>query len=708
MWGGHPSISIAGAASLALCLGVLVPPASGGVGQVFETWTTEEDVVLFGKDLPLRPRSARTLLTSSPACQQGGKVPRQQKMMSDSPRLYQCVYDGRVVVNATDVVIQTVRCPHPPRELREELYGKPVTFKGGSLVSSTLASYRRPPPPRPHNTSKPFFLCSCLQLWNRAEFLYEWLEVFTHLHGVQRVFVYDNDSSVDKLRDVVRWLSRGFLIDVFNWPRQKTQMAFNSHCALRAQRVCEWVTFTDIDEMMFIPTDKGGRLDTFLKTVPPEIGGLGFRMRNFHDDACHLRRPLGGIIKNYHCRTDRLGNSKHVLRPEAVHHSLFSTAHYFCYKQPYKFKLLSGRRVGPSLFHYRQQAWESFIKKYQRRAGLGTRKYRIEGGGAAKLDQPSAQFLKLCGKCAQETSGYQNDTRLHDQYLCQRTLRTAGPDCVSPHNAAALIVGTGGIGSGLPGMRLSISRLLKLNNASTENIAVGWEFAVRSSNYPSGAHTWHIPPQNTRFRRAIHHVQHPLRAIAAATTLPAVAWEFIEQATPIAHRALPLVQRALYHWVTWNQLIDMYADERYMVEEIDVAQLCTRARLPCVSSSDTHALLQRHLHHPPGMLPNVTWELLTSIDPLVTDMARQMAADYGYTDVLAAAETRKAEQLAQAFRDSGGEGVGEEGEEGEKDQDLDEYGEEDAEEDNYDDDGDDDDHDDDAQAAATRTVLGSF
>lgn len=239
---------------VALVASSMPSQAMGKAGYIFDSLSLYEDVVLFASVLPLGPGRIHTLLTSGSLCDRGAKIPKKQKFIEDDRRAFYCVFDGRVRTPVRHVTVQAVRCDHPPEEERASLIGKPVTMEVNRFQSISVAVYRPIPPaeqtpllaaPMPDGSKpkKRYKLCSCLQIWNRAEFLQEWLIYFTNLVGVEKLFVYDNLSSeIDQLKDVVDWLSLGYEVDWYNWPKQKTQTAFNSHCTLRARRECEWVT----------------------------------------------------------------------------------------------------------------------------------------------------------------------------------------------------------------------------------------------------------------------------------------------------------------------------------------------------------------------------------------------------------------------------------------------------------------------------------
>jgi hypothetical protein len=99
-------------------------------------------------------------------------------------------------------------------------------------------------------SKKDMTVCACTMIWNGAKFLREWV-MFHDRMGVERFFLYDNNSD-DDLDSVVKSLqSSNFNLSRHVWPWLKTQEAGFSHCASQAMPICEWVAFIDLDEFLF-------------------------------------------------------------------------------------------------------------------------------------------------------------------------------------------------------------------------------------------------------------------------------------------------------------------------------------------------------------------------------------------------------------------------------------------------------------------------
>ncbi|PRQ54127.1 putative Glycosyltransferase family 92 [Rosa chinensis] len=86
---------------------------------------------------------------------------------------------------------------------------------------------------------------------NQGRFLKEYWVIYHAEMGVQRWFIYDNNSD-DETDVVIELLQSGnYNITRHLWPWIKTQEAGFVHCALRPRKTCQWV---DVDEFFHMPS----------------------------------------------------------------------------------------------------------------------------------------------------------------------------------------------------------------------------------------------------------------------------------------------------------------------------------------------------------------------------------------------------------------------------------------------------------------------
>ena len=544
--------------------------------------------------------------------------------------LYECVFnlssafDGQlgwkrpadaIVTRVLTITYQVATCEHPPVELRAQLYGRPITLAANHTLMKSKAVYTRPEPVAIKHT-----FCACLLMWYRAEFLLEWLWYHTVVHGLGKVFLYDNDSGLDRLSDEAKRLAEHFNVEYIPWHTHKIQPAYHGHCALKAGTQCEWASFIDIDEFVYMP--RHGRLATFLKDQKAKTGGIEARMITMSSGDVHkVYKPSGGVLRSYSC-AGKSTNWKSIVRPYALHQSLVNAVHYYGYQYPpYTAKRMYGKTGNVEtgdvrLYHYKNQAWEVFMRKYIRRASPATKRFRLDGGAQIPLPhKPDASWTKLM----HTECHTRNVTHVYDDAQCALSPKACPP--LGPAAAAAgpLIVGLGGMGSGLRWMRA----MLKKHGVDAK--VADWVQVRRDMG------NWKSGPQ---YAQVIHHVRHPLAAIAAAIPVTADPTD--------AEYLSTHVKPALREWVLENQLLQLVADWRYRVEDVNLQDFCRQllsgkvaaagdkscdalpAFKPRTGFRDSSAATSAH---------PLTWELLYAADEYVGKLAVGLARTYGYTAV---------------------------------------------------------------------------
>lgn len=120
------------------------------------------------------------------------------------------------------------------------------------------------------------YLSVCAIIRNEALYLEEWLE-FHLLQGVEHFYLYDNESTDESVRLLMRYVLKG-LVTLCDWPGQGQQMQtyqdlINEHKKPRGL-ISKWVAFIDVDEFMFRPNGKP--IPALLKRYEP-YGALAVR-----------------------------------------------------------------------------------------------------------------------------------------------------------------------------------------------------------------------------------------------------------------------------------------------------------------------------------------------------------------------------------------------------------------------------------------------
>jgi hypothetical protein len=109
------------------------------------------------------------------------------------------------------------------------------------------------------------YLAVCAIYRDEAPYLREWIE-FHRLVGVERFFLYDNQSGDDHGEVLAPYVERG-VVAVHEWPEFPGQVSAYTHCIERYRDDSCWVAFIDLDEFLFSPT--GRRLPGVLPEYEP-------------------------------------------------------------------------------------------------------------------------------------------------------------------------------------------------------------------------------------------------------------------------------------------------------------------------------------------------------------------------------------------------------------------------------------------------------
>jgi hypothetical protein len=154
------------------------------------------------------------------------------------------------------------------------------------------------------------YLSVCAIYRNEAPYLREWIE-FHRLVGVERFFLYNNESTDDHLELLAPYLDQG-IVELRDWSlpfgAKEDPLRFLSQGQARAYEDClrhsgdrsRWIAFIDLDEFLFSPT---GRPLPEVLTEYEEWPGVGVNWAVFGPSG-HQRKPEGLVLENYVERLD--------------------------------------------------------------------------------------------------------------------------------------------------------------------------------------------------------------------------------------------------------------------------------------------------------------------------------------------------------------------------------------------------------------------
>jgi hypothetical protein len=171
------------------------------------------------------------------------------------------------------------------------------------------------------------YLSICAIYRNEAEYLQEWVE-FHRLVGVERFFLYDNNSNDHHLEVLAPYVARGTVI-LKSWPKSPGQREAYEDCLARQRHTSRWIAFIDLDEFLFSPTGKpvSDVLTDFERWPGVFVNWCVF------GNSGHQSPPQGLVIENYLQRQrdnrPRHRYGKSIVDPSRVRRIV--TPHHFLY-----------------------------------------------------------------------------------------------------------------------------------------------------------------------------------------------------------------------------------------------------------------------------------------------------------------------------------------------------------------------------------------
>jgi Glycosyltransferase family 92 len=166
------------------------------------------------------------------------------------------------------------------------------------------------------------YLAVCMIYRNEANYLAEWIE-FHLLVGVERFYLYDNESDDNHLEVLAPYLEQGIVV-LNDWPGSSTtglelnavQMGAYEHCVSTRAEEARWIAVIDADEFLFSPT---GKPVSELLTEYERWPAVAVNTRRF-GASDHVTRPGGLVLENHTGVDDTWGGKlvKSIVDPSAV------------------------------------------------------------------------------------------------------------------------------------------------------------------------------------------------------------------------------------------------------------------------------------------------------------------------------------------------------------------------------------------------------
>ena len=173
------------------------------------------------------------------------------------------------------------------------------------------------------------YLSLCLICKDEHDYLAEWLD-YHILMGVERCYIYDNESHVSLRASLQNYIERGWVV-LIDIPGKAMQLHAYDHCLRTFGPGTVWLGFIDTDEFLVSKTTSG--VKEFLQDYQA-YGGLAVSSLFFGSNG-HKTRPAAGQIAAYTRRTHETfqGNLlvKSIVQPAKV--LMPSSPHDFAYRE---------------------------------------------------------------------------------------------------------------------------------------------------------------------------------------------------------------------------------------------------------------------------------------------------------------------------------------------------------------------------------------
>lgn len=211
---------------------------------------------------------------------------------------------------------------------------------------------------------------------NESAYISEWL-AFHKLQGVEKVFLYDNDST-DNMRDVLQpYIEDGYVVYNEIPGRYRQYDAYND-AINRYGHLAKYMAFIDCDEFMMSVDPDRSLLEIIESAFRKDgnAGGLGINWC-IYGSSGYVTKPEGGLVmENFthhsHINYERNYTIKSIVKPYCV--LGFSHPHYPKYKPgfycidfngeiiPYWRNEIS-EYIGIRLNHYYCKSKEEYVKR---------------------------------------------------------------------------------------------------------------------------------------------------------------------------------------------------------------------------------------------------------------------------------------------------------------------------------------------------------
>lgn len=216
---------------------------------------------------------------------------------------------------------------------------------------------------------------------NESEYIREWV-AFHKVIGVQKIYLYDNDSSDDMCAQIHDFITQGYVtLNTIHGTRRQYD-AYNNALS-KYGKDCRYMIFIDCDEFI-LPVHKGENITEIISNAFAMNKNTGGIVVNWcmYGSSGYESKPDGLLTERFVWRAETVGGRgnkciKSIVRPECVRrysHPHFPLYHFGFCGFNLQGKAVSGafnsieEYVGLRINHYFTKSKEQWIK----RRALGT------------------------------------------------------------------------------------------------------------------------------------------------------------------------------------------------------------------------------------------------------------------------------------------------------------------------------------------------
>ena len=141
------------------------------------------------------------------------------------------------------------------------------------------------------------YLSVCAIAKNEGCYFREWIE-FHRLVGVEKFYIYDNESSDDTKKILEPYIESG-LVEYIFWPGERQQEPVYDDCAAKHKCDTKWLAIIDLDE--FIVPIETKTIPEFLRKLSPKVTQLMIGWFVYGSSG-REKKPGGLVMENFRRR----------------------------------------------------------------------------------------------------------------------------------------------------------------------------------------------------------------------------------------------------------------------------------------------------------------------------------------------------------------------------------------------------------------------